>query len=85
MNTPTESDTPLDRETKAAKSNAEMVMGFAVLGCLMAGGVGIWKALTMISGLDVLLCLLARWRPSEPCFTFFCAGGRNGIQEVRET
>ena len=35
-----------------------MVMGFAVLGCLMAGGVGIWKASTMTSGLDVFLCLL---------------------------
>jgi len=58
MNPETETDAPLDREAKAAKANAEMVMGFAVLGCLMAGGVGIWKASTMTSGLDVFLCLL---------------------------
>jgi len=35
-----------------------MVMGFAVLGCLMAGGAGIWKASSMTNGLDVFLCLL---------------------------
>ena len=29
----------------------------AVLGCLMAGMVGVVKASTMASGLDVLLCL----------------------------
>ena len=39
-------------------SNAETVVGFAVLGCLVAGGVGIVKALGMESGFDVLLCLL---------------------------
>jgi len=33
-------------------------VGFAVLGCLVAGGVGIAKALSMESGFDVLLCLL---------------------------
>ena len=40
------------------RSNAETVVGFAVLGCLVAGGVGIAKALGMESGFDVLLCLL---------------------------
>jgi hypothetical protein len=39
-------------------SSAETVIGFAVLGCLVAGGVGILKALSMESGFDVLLCLL---------------------------
>ncbi len=33
-------------------------MGFAVLGCLVAGAVGIAKASGMESGFDVLLCLL---------------------------
>jgi hypothetical protein len=39
-------------------SSADTVVGFAVLGCLVAGGVGIAKALDMGSGFDVLLCLL---------------------------
>ena|SRR5271170_5865634 len=34
------------------------VMVFAVIGCLIAGIVGIIKALNMASGFDVLLCLL---------------------------
>ncbi len=38
--------------------SAETVVGFAVLGCLVAGGVGIVKALSMETGFDVLLCLL---------------------------
>ena len=40
------------------KSNAETVVGFAVLGCLVAGAVGILKALSMDSGSGVFLCLL---------------------------
>ena len=39
-------------------SSSETVIGFAILGCLIAGGVGIVKALEMGSGIDVLLCLL---------------------------
>ena len=39
-------------------SSADTVVGFAVLGCLVAGGVGIVKALSMESGVDVLFCLL---------------------------
>jgi hypothetical protein len=35
------------------------VVGFAVLGLLVAGSVGIMKAFSMTSGIDVLLCLLA--------------------------
>ncbi|HEV2695726.1 MAG TPA: hypothetical protein VG347_22755 [Verrucomicrobiae bacterium] len=35
------------------------VMVFAVMGCLLAGVVGVIKALTMSGGVDVLLCLLA--------------------------
>jgi hypothetical protein len=38
--------------------SAETVVGFAVMGCLVAGAVGIDKALNMQNGLDVLLCLL---------------------------
>ena len=41
-----------------SSTSAETVVGFAVLGCLVAGGVGIAKALSMESGFGVLLCLL---------------------------
>lgn len=40
------------------RSSCETVIGFAILGCLVAGGVGIAKALSMESGVEVLLCLL---------------------------
>jgi UDP-N-acetylmuramyl pentapeptide phosphotransferase/UDP-N-acetylglucosamine-1-phosphate transferase len=36
----------------------EVVMIFAVIGCLLAGLAGIVKACNMTSGFDVLLCLL---------------------------
>lgn len=39
-------------------ASAETVVGFAVIGCLIAGGVGLAKAMDMESGSDVLLCLL---------------------------
>jgi hypothetical protein len=39
-------------------NSGDMVVGFAVLGCLIAGAVGIDRALSMQSGFDVLLCLL---------------------------
>ena len=38
--------------------DAQTVIGFAVLGCLVAGGVGLVKAMSMERGSDVLLCLL---------------------------
>jgi hypothetical protein len=37
---------------------ADTALGFAVIGFLAAGAVGILKALSMPSGIDVLLCLL---------------------------
>jgi len=45
-------------KTPVGHSDADTIMGYAVLGCLVAGGIGIFKALSMESGLDVLLCLL---------------------------
>lgn len=45
-------------ETPERSSSADTVVGFAVLGLLTAGTVGILKALSMESGFDVLLCLL---------------------------
>ncbi len=39
-------------------SSASTVLGFAVIGLLAAGTVGVLKALSMDSGFDVLLCLL---------------------------
>ena len=58
MNTQSETETPADRESRVAHANGEMALGFAILGCLMAGGVGIWTAAGMTSGLGVFLCLL---------------------------
>jgi hypothetical protein len=40
-------------------AGAETVVGFAIIGCLVAGAVGIDKALDMQNGWDVLLCLLS--------------------------
>jgi hypothetical protein len=51
-------ETQATRTKSEGTSSAETVVGFAVLGCLLAGGVGIVKALSMEGGLDVLLCLL---------------------------
>jgi hypothetical protein len=45
-------------ETDERSRSAETVLGWAVFGCLAAGGVGIVRALGMETGLDVLLCLL---------------------------
>jgi hypothetical protein len=39
-------------------SGRDMALGFAVIGCIIAGAVGAFKALSMQSGVDVLLCLL---------------------------
>jgi hypothetical protein len=39
-------------------SSTETIIGFAVLGLLAAGFVGLSKALSMTSGSGVLLCLL---------------------------
>ena len=44
--------------TKERGNSGDTVVGFAVLGCLVAGFVGISRALNMQSGFDVLLCLL---------------------------
>ncbi len=54
------SQTQTENRSALAKrsSNAETVVGFAILGCLVAGGAGIVKALSMEDGFDVLLCLL---------------------------
>ncbi|MGO8699305.1 MAG: hypothetical protein ACLQVY_16485 [Limisphaerales bacterium] len=52
-------DAQTENRIKAEQtSSGETVLGFAVLGCLVAGAVGILKALGMESGFDVLLCLL---------------------------
>jgi hypothetical protein len=47
----------LAAELSTHNSHPEGVMLLAVVGCLMAGIVGVIKASTMASGLDVLLCL----------------------------
>jgi hypothetical protein len=53
-------DTTTENRVNSAvdNSDADKVMGFAVLGCLVAGSVGILKAMSMESGTNVLLCLL---------------------------
>jgi hypothetical protein len=54
----TQAQTEIRSKTSQHSSSAETVVGFAVLGLLAGGAVGIWKALSMESGLDVLFCLL---------------------------
>jgi UDP-N-acetylmuramyl pentapeptide phosphotransferase/UDP-N-acetylglucosamine-1-phosphate transferase len=55
-------DTKTEAENRSGATNsivsADTALGFAVIGCFVAGGVGISKAVDMTSGLDVLLCLL---------------------------
>ncbi len=57
MTTQTQSQKAESCEETIAGS-AQTVLGFAVLGMLVAGGVGIAKAMEMEHGSDVLLCLL---------------------------
>ena len=55
-------ETHLDAEQarpSERNSSADIVVGFAILGCLVAGVVGIFKAMSMESGGGVALCLLA--------------------------
>ncbi|HXR46353.1 MAG TPA: hypothetical protein VN784_02845 [Candidatus Limnocylindrales bacterium] len=47
----------LATELSAHNGGRDRMMLLAVCGCLMAGMVGVIKASTMASGLDVLLCL----------------------------
>jgi hypothetical protein len=55
--------------------SGETVVGFAVLGCLVAGGVGIARAMSMESGLDVLFCLLGSVAAFGAVF-YLCFGRR---------
>jgi hypothetical protein len=48
----------LATELSVEKSSPNIVMIFAVIGCLMAGIAGVVKALSMADGVNVLLCLL---------------------------
>ncbi|HEY3856567.1 MAG TPA: hypothetical protein VGO67_19450 [Verrucomicrobiae bacterium] len=45
-------------ETSTVTSDKADSLGWAVLGCLVAGGVGIVKALSMERGIDVFACIL---------------------------
>ena len=56
MTTQAQTDTQSVKVDRNA--SAETVVGFAVIGCLVAGAIGIDKATEMQNGLDVLLCLL---------------------------
>jgi hypothetical protein len=56
MTTQTQTDTQNVKVDRNA--SAETVVGFAIIGCLVAGAVGIDKAMEMQNGWDVLLCLL---------------------------
>ena len=44
--------------TPERNSSAETTLGFAVMGCLIAGTIGLYKATLVTSGVDVLLCVL---------------------------
>ena len=54
----TDAPTQSQVETPQRTASAEKVLGLAVLGCLIAGAIGILKAFAAVSGLDVFLCLL---------------------------
>jgi hypothetical protein len=54
----TQTQTQNRSETTARSSSTDTVLGFAVIGLLVAGTVGVLKALSMESGFDVMLCLL---------------------------
>jgi hypothetical protein len=54
----TQTQTQNQTETSTRSSSTDTELGFAVIGLLVAGAVGVLKALNMESGLDVLLCLL---------------------------
>jgi hypothetical protein len=51
--------TQTDVKASGRSISAETVIGCAILGCLVAGIVGIIKAITMDSGSGAALCLLA--------------------------
>ena len=55
-----------------SNSSPETVIGFAVLGCLAAGAVGIIKALSMETGFGVLLCLLASVVSFTTVYYIYC-------------
>lgn len=48
-----------DTRASTQASSGATALGFAVIGCLVAGVVGILMATSMRSGFDVLCCLLA--------------------------
>ncbi|HZR17491.1 MAG TPA: hypothetical protein VFE51_09205 [Verrucomicrobiae bacterium] len=54
----TQTQTETQSKTTERSSSADTVVGFAVIGLLVAGTIGVLKALSMESGFDVLLCLL---------------------------
>lgn len=51
-------ETDTRNRSESENSSADTMLGFAVLGLLGAGVVGVIKAMDMSSGTDVLLCLL---------------------------
>lgn len=53
----TQSETHNRTETPERNSSAETVLGFIIIGLLAGGAVGLVKAFSMTSGLDVMLCL----------------------------
>ena len=55
---PTQTQAQNRTETTERSSGADTVLGFAILGLLAAGTVGVLKAWSMDGGFDVLLCLL---------------------------
>jgi hypothetical protein len=46
-------------KSAAANPRYTTVVGFAIIGCLVAGFVGIFKAMSMENGGGVFMCLLA--------------------------
>jgi hypothetical protein len=55
---PMNTTTQTRRIPPTSSSKGDTVVGFAMVGFLLAGAVGLVKAMGMTSGVDVLFCLL---------------------------
>lgn len=62
-------------ETSNSSGRAETMIGYAVYGCMIAGGVGILKSFEMKNGVDVLLCLMGSVAAFSAVF-YMCFGKR---------
>ncbi|MDQ3625198.1 MAG: hypothetical protein M3463_22420 [Verrucomicrobiota bacterium] len=59
MSTQTSTHSDLSPTTAPERSSSAAIpLGFAIMGCFVAGAIGLYKATIMTTGPDVLLCVL---------------------------